>query len=261
MSPLDVSPVARYPVYQELHSPWDSSGKLPIQGHITMAQFDDDGQFEDEDQDSGRGSSKPRKQKVQAAGTNWGKVILILCGVGAVSLALCCGVGYYFFSKAFKMETDPVKIAVMQKEIVEIDIPADMQPAMGMNMNLGVMTMKIVAYNPNQSSTLMLMQMQVTGQTDEQMQQSFRQQAGQQQNAQFRIESSETKTVKINGEDRDFLFAKGTITPPGGAAAIPARMITGMFPAKTGMGFIQYSIDETKYDEAAVIKTLESIHK
>ncbi len=92
------------------------------------------------------------------------------------------------------------------------------------------------------------------------MQQSFRQQAGQQQNAQFRIDSSETKTVKINGEDRDFLFAKGTITPPGGQPT-PARMITGMFPAKTGMGFIQYSIDETKFDEAAVIKTLESIHK
>ena len=226
------------------------------QGIHIMAQADDDGQFEDDNQ----GAPKLRKRKDQSGGTNWGKIILILCGVGAISLALCCGVGYYFASKAFKMESDPVKIAAMQKEIVEIDIPAGMQPKMGMNMNLGVMTMKMVMYNPEQASTLMLMQMQVTGQTDEQMQQAFRQQAGQQQNAQFRIESSETKTVKINGEDRDFLFAKGTVTPPGGQAT-PARMITGMFPAKNGMGFIQYSIDETKYDEAAVIKTLESIHK
>ena len=38
-------------------------------------------------------------------------------------------------------------------------------------------------------------------------------------------------------------------------------MVTGMFPSKDGMGFIQYSIDETTYDEAAVIQTIESIHK
>ena len=103
--------------------------------------------------------------------------------------------------------------------------------------------------------------MQIAGQTDEQMQQAFRQQAGQhQQNAQFKIESSETKTLKVDGQDRDFLFAKGAMTPQGGAG-IPVRMVTGMFPSKGGMGFIQYSIDEAAYDEAAVIKTIESIHK
>lgn len=154
-----------------------------------------------------------------------------------------------------------MKIAAMQKEIVEIDVPPNMVPGMGMNMNLGVMKMKIVMYNPNLSSSLMLMEMQVTGQTEEQMQQSFRQQAGQQQqNAQFKVESSESKKVMIDGQERDFMFAKGMMTPPGGTGTA-VRMITGMFPSKNGMGFIQYSIDEANYDEAAVIKTLESIHK
>ena len=95
--------------------------------------------------------------------------------------------------------------------------------------------------------------------TKEQMEASFKQQAGQ-QNKNFRQESAETKTVKVDGQDTDFIFAKGTLNPPNGAPK-PVRMVTGMFPAKDGMGFIQYSIDEDKYDEAAVIKTLESIHK
>lgn len=226
-----------------------------------MAQSDD-GQFEDDNQDAGdEAPAKSRKTRVQSStGTNWGKIILILLGVGTVSLALCCGVGYYFFSSAIKM--DPVKIVEMQKEIVEIDVPQGMQPNMGVNMNfMGFMTMKMVMYNPGNTTSMMLMEMQIAGQTEEQMKQAFSQQASQQQNqAQFRVESSETKTIKIDGVDREFLFAKGTLTPQGGKPT-PARMITGLFPSKTAMGFIVYSIDETNYDEAAVIKTLESIHK
>ncbi len=223
-----------------------------------MAQ-NDDNDFED-DRDLGEESPKPRRKRVESSGgTNWGKILLVLFGVGAVSLLLCCGGGYYFFRNAIDVTQDPAKIAVMQKEIIEIDIPPDVQPAMGMNMNFGVMKMKIVGYNPDSGTSLMLMQMQITGQTKEQMEASFKQQAGQ-QNKNFRQESAETKTVKVDGQDTDFIFAKGTLNPPNGAPK-PVRMVTGMFPAKDGMGFIQYSIDEDKYDEAAVIKTLESIHK
>ena len=224
-----------------------------------MAQRDADDQFEDEDQGfEDEAPTKSRQTRAPSSGTNWGKVILILLGVGAVSLALCCGVAYYFFPVS--ATDDPVKITAMQKEIIEIDIPPGMIPAMGMNMNFGVMTMKMVAYNQGQPTSLMLMEMQISGQTEEQMKQAFSQQGNQQQNQQFRVESSETKTIKIDGTDRDFLFAKGIRTPPGGQPT-PARMITGLFPSKSAMGFITYTIDEANYDEAAVIKTLESIHK
>ena len=225
-----------------------------------MAQSDDD-HFEDDNQGAGdEAPAKSRKTRVQSSsGTNWGKIILILLGVGTVSLALCCGGLYYFFNDAIKM--DPVKIAVMQKEIIEIDVPQGLQPNMGLNMNMGVMTMKMVMYNPGNTTSMMLMEMQIAGQTEEQMKQAFSQQASQQQHqAQFRMESSETKTIKIDGVDREVLFAKGTLTPQGGKPT-PARMLTGLFPSTTAMGFIVYSIDETNYDEAAVIKTLESIHK
>lgn len=224
-----------------------------------MARNDDE--FED-DRDMGEETSKPRRRRAEpTGGTNWGKILLILFGVGLVSLLLCCGGFYYFARNAFDMTQEPAKIAAMQKEIIEIDLPPDVQPAMGMNMNLGVMKMKMVMYSPEAGTSLMLMQMQLAGQTKEQMQAAFNQQAGQQQNNRnFRQESAETKTVKVDGQDTDFMFAKGTLNPPNGAAK-PVRMVTGMFPSKDGMGFIQYTIDEDKYDEAAVIKTLESIHK
>jgi hypothetical protein len=227
-----------------------------------MAQRDADDQFEDGDQGfDDAAPAKSRKTRAPSSGTNWGKIILILLGVGTVSLALCCGVGYYFMKQAFDMTMDPVKITAMQKEIIEIDVPQGLQPNMGMNMNFGVMTMKMVMYNPGNATSMMLMEMQIAGQTEEQMKQAFSQQANQQQNqAQFRVESSEMKTIKIDGVDREFQFAKGTLTPQGGQP-VPARMITGLFPSKTAMGFIVYSIPEEDYDEAAVIKTLESIHK
>ncbi|MFO1004708.1 MAG: hypothetical protein U0929_02020 [Planctomycetaceae bacterium] len=223
-----------------------------------MAQNDND-EFED-DRDIGEETRKPRRKREESSGgTNWGKILLILFGVGAVSLLLCCGGGYFLFRNAFDMTQDPAKIAVMQKEIIEIDLPPDVQPAMGMNMNIGVMKMKVVGYSPNSGTSLMLMQMQISGQTKEQMETAFQQQSGQ-QNKNFRQESAETKTIKVDGQDTDFIFAKGTLNPPNGTSK-PVRMVTGMFPSKDGMGFIQYSIDEDKYDEAAVIKTLESIHK
>lgn len=224
-----------------------------------MAQYDDQ-QFEDDNQDLGEESSKPQKKRTQSgSGTNWGKIILILLGVGVVSVALCCGGVIYWFKGA--MTKDPVQIAAIQKEIVEIDVPPHMQPGGGMNMNIfGFFRMKMAIYTVNPGSFLILMEMQISGQTDAQMQQSFNQQAGQQQNAQFKIESSETKVIKIDGQDRNFLFAKGALTPSGGQS-IPVRMITGMFPSKNGMGFIQHSIEEANYDEAEVVKMLESIHK
>ena len=218
-----------------------------------------DGEFED-DRDMGEEDSKPRRRRAEpSGGTNWGKILLILFGIGLLSIVLCCGGGFYMFKDAGT--DDPAKIALIQKEIVEIDIPADLQPAVGVNVNLFFMKMKMAVYNPQSATSLMLMQMQLAGQSKEQMQASFKQQAGQQQqNRDFRMESSETKTVKIDGQDVDFLIAKGTLNSQG-AAAVPVRMVTGMFPSKDGMGFIQYSIDEEKYDKAAVIKTLESIHK
>ncbi len=74
----------------------------------------------------------------------------------------------------------------------------------------------------------MLMQMQIAGQSDEQLQQNFRQQGNKDQKN-FQVESSETRKIKVDGTERDFLFAKGKIVPDQGDA-IPVRQVSGCFP-------------------------------
>lgn len=206
--------------------------------------------------------SQPRTRKrraVQPSGRSWGKILLILFGVGALSMALCCGGILWFGSKSLEMIEDPVKIAAAQQEIVTIQTMPGLQPRMAMKMNLAVMGMTVVAYEGAGQTTLMLMQMQIAGQSDEQLQQNFRQQGNKDQKN-FQVESSETRKIKVDGTERDFLFAKGKIVPDHGDA-IPVRQVSGMFPSRQGMGYLIVSMGEESYDEAAIIQMIESIKK
>lgn len=221
-------------------------------------QDDSSEEFEVEQVDESR--PRTRKRPVAATGgRSWLKILLILFGVGVVSMALCCGGVLWWGSKSLQMTEDPVKIAAAQQEIAEIQVMPNLQPKVAMTMNLGIMNMRVVGYNSAGRSSLMLMQMQLAGQSDEQMQQNFRQQ-GQQRNDQFRVETAETRKITVGGVERDFLFAKGTIQPEGGAP-MAARQITGMFPSRNGMGYLIVTIEEGDYDEAAVVKMIESIKK
>lgn len=228
--------------------------------HQDEEPFDDgdsdhqDEEFEvvEERRPARRARSAPEKK-----GTSWFKIFIILMALGGASVAVCCGVGFYLMKDA--IVTDPVKVRAMQAEIVQIDIPAEYSPEMGIHMNLGFMTMRMVGFQGPAGGGVFLADMQVSGQTEAQMEQGFRQQIDQ-QGQKFRIESSETKKIMVDGVERDFLFAKGMIEPPIGGS-IPGRMISGMIPAKEGVGFIQILTAEAQYDEAQAIQMLESIRK
>lgn len=232
-----------------------------------QSQYSDDDEFDARDdgyeEDEAVTDSEPRQRKRRAAApppkSSWWKTLLILFGVSGLMMALCCGGGIWYASKSFDFNDDPVKAAAVQKEIVDLQILPELKPQGSMAMNLGVFQMKLVAYTSANSESMMLMEMQVAGQTEDQMQQSFRQQ-GQKQNDHFQMESSETRKLKVMGVERDFLFAKGKIQQPGGAA-IPARQVTGMFPSKNGMGYLLLNASEDNYQEAAVIQMIESIQK
>lgn len=203
---------------------------------------------------------RTRKRRVAPpAGRSWGKILLILFGVGALCMALCCGGVLWFGSKSIEMIEDPVKIAAAQQEIVDIQALPGLQPRMAMKMNLAVVGMTMVGYEGGGQTNMLLMQMQVAGQTDDQLQQNFRQQGGKNQKN-FQVESSETRKIKVDGAERDFLFAKGKILPEQGDS-IPVRQVTGMFPSRQGMGFLIVTVDEESYDEPAVIQMIESIKK
>jgi hypothetical protein len=228
--------------------------------------FDDDRFSEQEGADDVEveqvDDSQPRTRKRRVAppaGRSWGKILLILFGVGVLSMALCCGGVVWFGSKSIEMIEDPVKIAAAQQEIVDIQSLPGLRPRMAMKMNLAVVGMTMVGYEGGGQTSMLLMQMQVAGQTDEQLQQNFRQQGGKNQKN-FQVESSETRKIKVDGTERDFLFAKGKILPEQGDS-IPVRQVTGMFPSRQGMGFLIVTVDEESYDEPAVIQMIESIKK
>ncbi len=137
-------------------------------------------------------------------------------------------------SKSIEMIEDPVKIAAAQQEIVEIQALPGLRPRMAMKMNLAVVGMTMVGYEGGGQTSMLLMQMQVAGQSDEQLQQNFRQQGGKNQKN-FQVESSETRKIKVDGTERDFLFAKGKILQ----SRVTASRQTGDWdvPFASGNGF------------------------
>ena len=121
--------------------------------------------------------------------------------------------------------------------------------------------MQMATYSPDQTQqnrTLMLMQMKMEGQDEQQMEemeQQLKMQSGQQDmNQGFIIESSETRTFVIDGQDREFVFAVGT-----NSAGETVHQVTGVFPGRNGTATLMMMDDDANWDEAAIEQMIESI--
>ncbi len=199
---------------------------------------------------------------VDSNGIKWRKIAptcLKVCGLTLI-LTICCGVGYYFIQQSVKL--DPGQITAIQKEIVDIDLPASLHPGIGINRPLSFAKLKMAFYNPTEATSLMLIGFLDNDEHDyEQSMNACHLHANEYWNQDFQVESSELKSIQINGTANDFRFIKGNIILPGGRMT-PGQLIFGQFAAKNHRkGFIRYSIAESDYDEAAVIKMLESIRQ
>jgi len=187
------------------------------------------------------------------------KVLIGLAVGGAVCLALCCGLGWYFTSQAMKTTEEPAEIEEIRRGIVNIDLPEDMPPSFGGEFNFGMFQMEMAGYGEQQGKFLMLMQMQVAGLSEEEMKQQFRQQAAQQQNESVRITNSETRTLTIDGQPEEFVFAEGMMQTDEGET--PIRQVTGTFPSREGHGFLMLIVPEEEWNEDEVVEMIESIRK
>ena len=232
-------------------------------------------QLNDKNQPIGdQSSSTPMTKPVQTSVTRRRKLryVDVLLAIGGVCFAICCCGAYYIRSQSHMRTTDPAEIAAIRKAIVEIELPPHLQPSYGLCLNsyLGLLPMKMVVYSQESQSSLLLMQMHEPGDNEDQMRLAFHLQAEQQQSSSFQMVSRQSRSIIVDGTQWDFAFDQGTMNHPNGRPT-PARMISGifrskkmlsaMFPAKMTMGYIRYTIDESIYDEAAVIKIIESIHK
>jgi hypothetical protein len=124
--------------------------------------------------------------------------------------------------------------------------------------------MKWVVYqkrgNPN--AILMIMEttqpMQGGASLKQQREQMLRQMQQQGQrpgnvNTDLSEESTETREFTIGGEKVPFEFIKGT------SAQGPSRQVVGVFQGRNGVIMVMLIVPESDYDEAAVVRMLESI--
>ncbi|MCA9052782.1 MAG: hypothetical protein KDA75_03045 [Planctomycetaceae bacterium] len=217
-------------------------------------------EFDDVDYEADADAPSSRKRTRAKEGMSTGAKVAIILGICAgVLLLVCCGAGFYFFGKIGKSLTeDPAEIESIRQDIVsQIDIPAGFAPAAGFDFSIAGQGMKMAIYGQgteqNPSHMLMLMKMSIQA-DPEQMRQEMQKSAGRQQT--INVESSETKTVTIDGQEVDFRFAKGK-TDKG----VAVREVSGAFAGNGGAVMLLMLVPEEDWDEAQAIQVLESIKK
>ncbi len=210
----------------------------------------------------------PRKQGMSSTA----KVLIILASIAGVCMLACCGGGVFVWFKAkdaiqnFAQNfttNDPQEIRARTAKIVHIDIPVTFPPMQAFDW----FVMKQIIYgNPNRSM-LMIMEMSpqmqagdggTAKQQRDAMLKQLKQQQGQQSgnvNTDLNEESSETREFTIGGEKVPFEFIKGTAAQGG----TPTRQVVGVFQGRQGMVMLMLMVPESDYDEAAVVRMLESI--
>ncbi|HTI50359.1 MAG TPA: hypothetical protein VL475_05390 [Planctomycetaceae bacterium] len=194
------------------------------------------------------------------------KVLLIIGCVGGVCLLLCCGGGVFVY---FRMKDaienavvmDPQVIRQRTGEIVKIDIPPGFEPLQSVN----ALVMRWVVYgkNPDDGSRLKLMGMDraMVDSANPEVQKMQMLQMMQQQGTTpggepvFVSREAEQREIVVRGEPAKFEFAKGTAA----ASGKEMRQVTGSFKTPGGMGLILFVVPEESYDEAAIVRMLESI--
>lgn len=190
--------------------------------------------------------------------------LLIMFGGGALLLLVCCGGVIWVGSMAVgkfrqTMTMDPEGVRAMTATIVDVEIPAEFPPFMGMDMTTLGAPMKMVFYGPqDQSRSVVLMQMiDPSGKsalTPEQFEQAMSQQ-GQGQAHQVNVTSSEHWIFDFAGEEYTFEMASGT--DPARNATV--NRLSGVFPGKTGPAFLSMMAGQDEWDEVSVLQMLESM--
>lgn len=148
-------------------------------------------------------------QQPQPQGNGCGKIFLILLAIGGfLSLMLCCagGIFVYWVSQQFSITVDATKIREMTGQIVEITIPAELEPKFGGEIKK--INMRGVFYadeKANEEQALILLGF------PENAKQADKESTLNQtkQNKNLKIEKTEEKMFKVRGEEKKFIVQTG----------------------------------------------------
>jgi hypothetical protein len=206
--------------------------------------------------DQWEGGGQPPK-----AGMSGGmKAFLIIAAILGTLCVLCCGIGGFFvYSFVPKVSTNPADINAARDEVAKIELPAGFEPAQMFKIDNFMMTMTAVGYkNPAIHGSINFAQMKLKVGDPAQRDQAMRQQLDKQGfgTPKFLTNAkSETKTIKIKGQDCNFVFKRGDDS----ATKKKADQISGVFEGNHGPVSISIEMDDSAYKEDAIVKMLEAI--
>lgn len=194
------------------------------------------------------------------------KVLLILGGIFGVLALACCGVGFWIFNKFSKSVTnDPERVVAIQQEMVSIDVPPDLPPRAGMDLDFWRFKIKVAVFSTQAldgqqaeapvggGEMLLLMQGAIDDPEAQQQMEARMKSQGVETN--MRVESTEVRKIMIGGEEVTFEFSKGVERESG----TRMRQVTGTFPGRNGEVNLQYFAAEDAWDEDQVMAMLRSI--
>jgi hypothetical protein len=204
-------------------------------------------------QDDGDGKAKPPRRK----SSNVRTIIIILAVCGCCCVLCCGGFGLFFWS--LMPITSPEGVRKATETIVDIEIPNRFQPQFAWNF-LGQLRFSIYQVGNTPDEGMLVLgsfskQMQSNGQNPrKQMQDALRSQGH--EDTELKVEKTESREFTIRGEKCKFEFVEGKDPD----TDEEFRQVTGTFPAKSGEGILVLRLPAEDFDEAEIVKMIESIH-
>ncbi|MEX0701066.1 MAG: hypothetical protein WD069_03135 [Planctomycetales bacterium] len=197
------------------------------------------------------------------------KVVLILVALfGGLGVLCCGGVMWFGWRMQSTIVQNPDQVREATAEIVEMEIPERFRPTIGYDMkNMPLFgrfmpgQMQMVLYQTGGGGSMFVAgfdRSTMRGDPQQQMRDAMRQQpaAG---GGPRKLDIEEGGTVvrefEIRGQQVAFTFAKAHDPQTGR----DFHQITGEFDGKAGAVMIQIQLPEQEYDEAEIVRMLESI--
>lgn len=234
-----------------------------------------------------------RSSAAKSSGCGWKFLLILLAVTGGVSLLCCCGIGISMYSMVPNIVEDPAQAEIALKEILTLDLPDGFRPKVAVSMNLlGFMRVRGVVVEAGEQQGMMIVvrlqgAMVQQGNVVQQIEEAIRQETKQ---ADMVIESTESRSFEIEGQQVEFLFMKGRLAqgaavkavelqeeepapvdPPREAPAEdqaeqpnpPAErgmyQVRAMIPTADGPVLFLLILDEKEWNEDDVVRMIESI--
>jgi len=179
-------------------------------------------------------------------------------GLGLIVMLLCCGVGGWMMWSLFpKMTSNPVEVAEIGKQVLDVEIPDDFQPETAMTIDNFAMTMRMANFRHKQDKgTLLLGDFQMKlGNHDQKLDIQQKLDQNSKDGPKLQMGDSKVREFQVRGKAVPFRFSDAVDQE----TKKKFRVVEGDLEAPKGGAFIKLIIDAEAYDEDAVVKMIESI--